>query len=303
MHKKQNRMKDFNAIFKTYSGKINSKLGIKTDYAKKFIDGDPQYEYEDQYIRMFYSKPLCVNDFLNFFKNKKDIKTVLEVGCSIGMFPRTFHDLYQNIQYTGTDISPKCIEICKNKLESEFLCNDFIKFKSEKKFDLVYSFDVIDHVYDIDGFISNIIDTTRKYAYVNAYRGFHPELKNHKTKYRDNEGIYMNDISVEQIKNTILKKGLTDDEFCLRTQLKRDKVLYDADLARAWKRSTDIQKDELKKLTGYSEEFFEKLPTGLDFSSKAIENRLSKITPESLGMPSSYHNIDSKSLVIEIYKK
>ena len=296
-------MKDFNAIFKTYSGKIKTKVGVNTNYAKKFIEGDPQYKYEDQYIRMFHSKPLCVKDFLNFVKNKHGIKSVLEVGCSIGMFPRTFRDLYQNIEYTGTDISPKCIEICESHLDSEFLCADFIKFKSEKKFDFVYSFDVIDHVYDIDGFISNIIDTTRKYAYVNAYRGYFPELKDHKSIYRDNEGIYMNDISVERIKNVMLEKGLTEKEFCFRSQLKRDKVLYDGDLGRAWNRFDKTEREKLEKLTGYDREFFEKLPTGLDFSSKAIENSLNSITPEILGMPSSYNDDkDSKSLVIEIYK-
>ena len=296
-------MKDFNAIFKTYSGKIKTKIGIKSDYAKKFIEGDPQYRYEDQYQRMFYSKPLCVKDFLNFIKNKSDIKTALEVGCSVGMFPRTFHDIYQNIEYTGTDISPKCIEICKNHLNSEFICADFIKFRSDKKFDLVYSFDVIDHVYDIDGFISNVIDSTKKYAYVNAYRGFFPELKDHKSIYRDNEGIYMNNISVEKIKNTIIKKGLTEKEFCLRSQLKRDKVLYDSDLARAWYRFDETRREKLEKITGYNREFFEKLPKKLDFSSKAIENCLNEITPADLDMPSSYYNIDSESLVIEIYKK
>ncbi len=296
-------MKDFNAIFKTYSGKFKTRMGIRSNYAKKFIDGDPQYGYEDQYHRMFYSKPLCVKDFLNFFKSKKNIKTVLEVGCSVGMFPRTFHDMYENMEYTGMDISPKCIEICKSNIESEFLCGDFIKFEPEKKFDLVYSFDVIDHVYDVDGFISNIIDTTKKYAYVNAYRGFYPNLKNHKTEFRDNEGIYMNDISIEQIKNTLFKKGLTEDEFCLRTQIKRDKILYDGDLARSWKRFDEFEREKLEKLTGYNKEFFEKLPMGLDFSSKAIENSLNTITPQNLGMPSSYYNVDSKSLVIEIYKK
>ena len=61
-------MKDFNAIFKTYSGKIKTKVGVNTNYAKKFIECDPQYKYEDQYIRMFHSKPLCVKDFLNFCK-------------------------------------------------------------------------------------------------------------------------------------------------------------------------------------------------------------------------------------------
>jgi len=293
-------MKDFNAIFKTYSGKIKTRLGIKSDYAKKFIDGNPQYEYEDQFQRMFFSKPLCVENFMDFFKNKNDIETVLEVGCSTGMFPRTYHELFKRIKYTGMDISPRCIDICKNYLESEFLCGDFIKLEFEKKYDLVFSFDVIDHVYDIEAFISKIINTTKKYAYVNAYRGFFPELKNHKRNYRDNEGIYMNDISIVEIKKTILKNGLSENEFCLRPQLKRDKVLYDSDLGRAWKRSNEKGKTNLKKLTGFNEEFFNELPTGLDFSTKAIESSLNIITPESLGMPSSYYNIDCESLVIEI---
>jgi len=296
-------MKDFNAIFKTYSGKIKTRIGLKTYYAKKFIAGDPLYEYEDQFHRMFFSKPLCVKDFMDFFSSKKEIKTVLEVGCSVGMFPRILPKLFKNIQYTGMDISAKSIEICKKHIESEFICQDFIKFESRKKYDFVYSFDVIDHVYDINSFISNIIKNTKKYAYVNAYRGFHPELKKHKTTYRDNEGIYMNDVSVDEIKNIILKNGLSEDEFNIRDQLKREKVLYDGDLKRAWERCDENEKMKLKKLTGYNNEFFEKLPTGLDFSSKAIQNSLNKITPESLGMPSSYYNIDLKSLVIEIFKK
>ena len=74
-------------------------------------------------------------------------------------------------------------------------------------------------------------------------------------------------------------------------------------LGRAWNRFDKTEREKLEKLTGYDREFFEKLPTGLDFSSKAIENSLNSLTPEILGMPSSYiHDKDSKSLVIEIYK-
>ena len=113
----------------------------------------------------------------------------------------------------------------------------------------------------------------------------------------------MNDISVDEIKDIILKNGLSEDEFNIRDQLKREKVLYDGDLKRSWERCDESEKTKLKELTGYNDVFFEKLPTGLDFSSKAIENSLYEITPKSLGMPSSYHNINLKSLVIEIFKK
>ena len=106
-------MKDFNAIFKTYSGKIKTRIGIKLDYGKKFIDIDPQYEYEDQFQRMFFSKPLCVENFMGFFKNKNDIEIVLEVGCSIGMFPRIYHEFFNRLP-TGLDFSTKAIESSSN---------------------------------------------------------------------------------------------------------------------------------------------------------------------------------------------
>jgi|SaaInlStandDraft_6_1057023.scaffolds.fasta_scaffold181362_2 hypothetical protein len=113
----------------------------------------------------------------------------------------------------------------------------------------------------------------------------------------------MNDISIEPIKSTLFKKGLTEDKFCLRIQLKRNKIFYDGDLARSWKRFNKFEREELEKLTDYNKEFFEKSPMALDFSSKAIENSLNTITPQNLRMPSSHYNVDSKSLVIEIYRK
>ena len=86
------------------------------------------------------------------------------------------------------------------------------------KFDLVFSHAVIDHVYDINQFVSKIIDATEKYAYINSYRGYFPKLKNHKMKWDGHDACYFNDISISEIKNLLLQKGLEESEFLIRSQ-------------------------------------------------------------------------------------
>ena len=63
------------ASVRNIPGLVN-RIGIKSNYAKKFIEGDPQYGFEDQFQRMFYSKPLCVENFVDFFNIKNDNRTV-----------------------------------------------------------------------------------------------------------------------------------------------------------------------------------------------------------------------------------
>ncbi|PCI61484.1 MAG: hypothetical protein COB34_01265, partial [Methylophilaceae bacterium] len=60
-------------------------------------------------------------------KSKKDIRTVLEVGCGTGVYPIKHKELFQDKSYTGIDISKENIEYCKKKSKFDFECGDFIK--------------------------------------------------------------------------------------------------------------------------------------------------------------------------------
>ncbi len=82
--------------------------------------------------------------------------------------------------YTGTDISKDAIEFCKKNSSFNFIQGDFIKMELPQKYDLIYSHAVVDHVYDIDAFIEKIVKNCLKYAYINSYRGYFPELLKHK---------------------------------------------------------------------------------------------------------------------------
>ena len=204
---------DFNAIRKTFQREIKSKVFGKSSYGKQWKVSDDEW-----YLKIHKSNYLLHEDFKNYLKSKKDIKTILEIGCGAGVYPIKFKELFQNISYTGLDISQDAIDYCKRNSSFNFICGDFIKMEMNEKFDLIYSHAVVDHVYGIDAFITKIVQSTKKYAYINSYRGYHTELSKHKMKWNDDEGCYYNDLSVSQVKDVLLKSGLEQSEFIIRSQ-------------------------------------------------------------------------------------
>ena len=76
-------------------------------------------------------------DELDLNKNK----TVLEIGCGTGRIVNKIKDLVDN--YFGIDISAKTLEKAKQHFEKfdniRFIYGDFITYKFERLFDLIYS--------------------------------------------------------------------------------------------------------------------------------------------------------------------
>lgn len=159
---------------------------------------------------------LLHQDFSKYYNSKNDLKSILEIGCGTGVYPIKHSEFFKNKEYTGIDFSQENIEFCKQNSNFEFVFGDFIKMDLDKKYDLVYSLSVIDHVYDIDEFLRRIVSATKKYAYINAYRGYFPNLKSHKTNWRDDDNCYYNDLSIERTKQVLLDSGLTAEEFIIR---------------------------------------------------------------------------------------
>jgi len=162
--------------------------------------------------------PLLRSNFIAYLTGMKDIKTVLEIGCGSGTYPIKHSELFINKDYTGLDISRPAIEYCKEKSNFNFICDDYIKMSYIKKFDLVYSLSVIESVYDIDKFLTKIVNNCKKYAYVFSHRGYHTELDNHKMVLNRNRGYYTNDLSINQIRKTLEKAGLSQNEYEIASQ-------------------------------------------------------------------------------------
>lgn len=164
------------------------------------------------------SCPLLHRNFKEYFKAKNDVKTVLELGCGSGIYPIRYKNLFQGIDYTGIDISQSAIDFCQQNSNFTFICEDFLKSEHSKTYDLIFAHGVIDCAYDIELFLSKILKSCKKYAYISSCRGYHPDSKEHKMEWRDDEGVYYNDLSVEKVEKFLLENGLNKDEFSIRPQ-------------------------------------------------------------------------------------
>jgi len=187
----------------------------KSDYGKNWQGVDGNF-YD--HIGILQRRPLLHENFLSYFENLNDVKTVLEVGCGMGIYPIKFKNLFKNKEYFGIDIGEPAIDFCKKNSKFNFICGDLIKTEFDKKFDLIFSHAVIDHVYDIDDFLTRITTLCEKYAYISAYRGYFPNLKEHNMTWDNEKGCFYNDLSVEQLERKLLKCGLSEDEFLIREQ-------------------------------------------------------------------------------------
>jgi len=185
----------------------------KSPYGKNWQKVDPDF-----YFRIYNYRPLLHQDFLEYLKDKEDVKSVLEIGCGVGTYPIEFKKYFDKKDYLGIDIGKPGIEYCKQNSDFEFMCGDIIDMKLDKKFDLIFSHAVIDHIYDIEGFIQKIVNLSKKYVYISAYRGYFPDLHEHKMRWDNEKGCYYNDLSIEQLKKSLLKFGLVEDEINIRKQ-------------------------------------------------------------------------------------
>lgn len=191
----------------------------KYDMNKNFLGKGWIGQDDIWYSSMFMRRSTLHENFIDYFK-RKTAKTVLEIGCGTGIYPIKHKELFLNVKYVGIDISESAISYCKDTSKFDFICGDFLKMDLNEKFDLVYSHGLIDHVYDIDLFFSKLINVCKKHAYISAYLGYFPNLKNHDMAYVENSGCYLNKLSVSQIKKTLLKNGLKKDEFSIRPHKK-----------------------------------------------------------------------------------
>jgi len=206
---------DTKAISKTMINRIKQKVFGKSLYGNQ----DWKKANNKWYEGIHDSNYLLHENFIKYFnKIRPMINSVLEVGCGTGIYPIRHKEMFKELNYCGIDFSKTNIEYCKNNSEFDFIDGDFIKMDVKSQFDLVFSHAVIDHVYDIDSFMTNLIKSCKKFAYINSYRGYFPNLEKHEMNWQDDDNCYYNNISIKQIKNVLYKNGLTEKEFKIREQ-------------------------------------------------------------------------------------
>lgn len=294
-------MKDFKAIFNTCYGKVKNSIGIKKEYGDKFIHGGYENDHQWYYERMFFSKISSLN-FLNQYLSEKKLSSVLEIGCSTGLLPKFMNNIFNNVKYTGLDFSEKSLQLAKkNYISGNFLKGDFLQLPLEQDYDLILCLDVIDHVNDPDAFLKKIIQKTKKFGFIRAYRGYFDKIDNHIMEYRSNEGIYLNNLSIKKIQILFEKNNIT--KYQLLKSKSREKIYYDSDLGRKWKNSDSVERKKIIEFTGFTNELLENLPIGFQLSDEFIKKSKNKISSDFLGLPKSYDIFPKEEHLTIIFEK
>jgi len=199
-------------LFEKVKNKIqNSGIIRKANYGKIWQEkfGDKQI----QWYEGMHKSCLKMHDNFKEFIHENSPSTILEVGCGAGYYPINLKELFVGKEYVGIDISETAIKFCRTKSSFNFICTDFLKKELNKKFDLVFSHALIDHVYDVDLFIEKIVESSKRFVYITAYRGYFPDLEKHVMRKNNVEGTYYNDISVKQVDRKLKKMGLGETEY------------------------------------------------------------------------------------------
>jgi SAM-dependent methyltransferase len=90
--------------------------------------------------------------------NASRYSKVADFGCGEGTRIGTIKSLYEHLDCTGIDISKKAIDLAKNKYKKcRFLKRNIEELNLKEKFDLIFSFFVIEHVDNPEKFIQSAI--------------------------------------------------------------------------------------------------------------------------------------------------
>ena len=117
-------------------------------------------------IRIKYIKENIISNFKLKIKKKPLNKiNILDIGCGGGLLSEPMTRLGANV--TGIDASNKNISIAKlhakkNKLNINYLCASPENLKIKKKFDVILNMEIIEHVDDINFFISSCSKLLKK---------------------------------------------------------------------------------------------------------------------------------------------
>jgi len=120
-------------------------------------------------------------EFINSFVVEKNISSIIEFGCGDG----NQASLFTFANYTGIDISEKCVEACKallGKRGYEFtVLEDYLADEVGGAFDLALSLDVIYHLVEdetYNAYLGNLFSASSRYVlvYASNFDSFDPNL-------------------------------------------------------------------------------------------------------------------------------
>jgi hypothetical protein len=143
-----------------------------------------------------------------------EIASVMDFGCGIG---EGYSEALAGKRYVGVDISRANIAWCVQHRYNEkhrYICADFITKQLDETADLVFSSGTIDNAYDPDAYLAAMVRHSRKWVHLTCYRGWFPDLPEHRFSYNPEHGCFYNDLSVMRLVAALESLGCTNISAC-----------------------------------------------------------------------------------------
>ncbi len=122
----------------------------------------------------FIRKLLITKLVKRYFPNKNI--SVLDIGCGTG----DYVELFSGFEYEGLDISDYAIKKLRKKYPSKkFILGDIFKINFEKKFDLIFFSEVLEHIEEEALFIEKVYSLLKKGGYILFSVPYNPKLWNY----------------------------------------------------------------------------------------------------------------------------
>ena len=165
----------------------------------------------DWYEWMFDGRKAAHEDLQRFVASRDRegaaLQRVLDVGCGRAV---GYAEYFAGRRFVGLDLSRKEIDWCRthrNNPLHRYVSGDLLENEFDEKFDLVYSQGTIDNVYDIDSYLAKMVELSSKWIYVTAYKGWFPNLPEHRYVWDPETTCYYNDVSAQRVREVLSALG------------------------------------------------------------------------------------------------
>lgn len=163
------------------------------------------------YTWMFEGREPVHRDLIEWAKApEQGIESVVDFGCGLEV---GYCDAFEDIRYVGIDISHHNVQWCRDNRPNPkhtHWCSDFVAEPLPEKFDLVFSSGTIDNTYDIDACLRAMVRASKRWVHVTCYRGWFPELTEHRYTYAPQHDCFYNDLSPRRAAQTLREAGCTE---------------------------------------------------------------------------------------------
>ena len=181
-----------------------------TDYGRWWKEHDGGLEW---YEWMHGSRAAMHRDLVAWVRSSEhdaSIRSIADFGAGLGV---GYCDAFADRRYVGLDLCRRNTDWCSANRTNErhdFRCIDFVAEPLGERFDLVFSSGTIDNTYDVDACLRAMVAASRGWIHATCYRGWFPELDEHRYTYNPAHQCFYNDISPRRVRQTLEAAGCED---------------------------------------------------------------------------------------------